>query len=240
MRIVWIAWMVLAVGSTACGGEPDVPPGPAFEGRWVGDLQSGFLPSGSSLVVLELERAVTGEPIVARVVFGEGEPPPPPTDPDVGWPEGIDPLTAATVPVADGFEYEAIGGSRSEDRVLIDLGVTELWAPWCSLQTPIAITAGTDDALCLPNRPWTATPFECHFDEDGANPEEPVDCLKLTLCRRAQVCDCTTTDGCAPSATGVTLYLDVLITGDTAVGSFVWTIEGGAGAGTARVQLTRQ
>lgn len=236
MRITCLA---LALFLASCGGPEGTSGEPSFEGRWMGDLESGLLPSGSSLIVLELDRATTGEPIAARVVFGEGEAPAAPTDPEVGWPAGLDPLADFTVPVADGFEYASSGGARTGDRVRIDLAVTELWAQWCAMQTPYPITAGTDEALCLPNRPWTASPFECHFDEDAGLPQEPVDCLKLTLCRRAPVCDCTT-DGCAASASGITLYLDVLFDGDTATGSFVWSIEGGAGAGTARVQLTRQ
>lgn len=226
-------------------GSPDVdnPGGVVIEGRWVGELESGSLASGSTEVMVEIERARAGQPIVARVTFGAGQPPTAPTDPDVGWPSGIDPLTGS-VPVADGFVYEARGGTLpAAGRVRIQLGITDLWEPWCELQTPYVITAGTEDALCLPNRPWTARTAPetvCVLDADEAgNPETPVDCLKLTLCRRAQVCDCTASGGCVPSTTGVTLSLELAVNGNEAVGALTFSVEGTTTAGTARVRLFR-
>jgi hypothetical protein len=228
--------------AAGCGpGDPDAGTGVAAEGRWIGDLVSGYLPSGSSLVVVEIDEARVGETVVGRIVFGEGTAPsPPPTDPEVGWPAGIDPQMGS-IPVADGFVYESTGGTRTGDQVRMNVGVTALWAPWCELQTPYQIAAGSDESQCLPNRPWTATPFECHLDADETNPELPVDCLKLALCRRTRVCACTTADGCTASPTGLTMYVELLITETTAVGSIVWSSTGGTGGsnGTARVELTR-
>lgn len=230
--------LLLLVAGCGSGGPPGGDPA-VIEGRWTGDLESGTLPSGSSLVVVDVERAQVGEPVVARVVFGEGAAPAAPTDPAVGWPAGIDPETS-DVPVADGFEYASSGGARMGDRVSIDLAVTDLWEPWCALQTPHAIAAGSDQAQCLPNRPWTLTPFECHFDADAENAELPVDCLKLSLCRRTRVCACTTTGGCVPSTTGLTMQLELFVTGDTAVGTILWTSEDpDVGNQVAHVRFTR-
>jgi hypothetical protein len=232
----WLALFAALGGCDASNGEGG---GALIEGRWVGELESGYLLSGSTTVSVEIERARTGEPVVARVTFGEDPPPAAPTDPDVGWPEGLDPFVGA-VPVADGFVYEARDGSRIEDRVRIELGVTELWQPWCELQTPYVIAEGSEEALCLPNRAWTATTFECFFDATETEPQTPVDCLQLTLCRRARVCDCLGSTGCTASQTGMTMALDLTVSGDRAFGAISWMIEDTTSAGTARVQLARR
>lgn len=241
-----LRWALLAclMGSVlGCEEQGGGEGGVALEGRWVGVLESGFLSSGSTAVALEVERARTGEPVAARVVFGEGAPPAAPSDPEVGWPAGLDPLIGA-VPVADGFVYRSRGGMRMANVARIELAVTELWAPWCALQTPYALASGTDEAMCLPNRPWTAdSAFGCQLDEDAPEPAEPVDCLKLTLCRRARVCDCRTPSGCSPSQSGLTMALTLTVDStdsNLAFGALSWNIADTTVAGTARVRLTRQ
>lgn len=211
----------------------------AFEGQWVGVLETGSLPSGSNQVVLEIEAADIGEPVVATLVFGEGSPPGEPTDPEVGWPAGVDPQLDA-VPVADGYVYRSLDGTRTGDTLRVDMAITELWESWCGLQTAHPVGGGSPEAQCLPNRPWDATPFMCSIEGDAENPEMSVDCLKLALCRRTRVCSCTTTGGCVPSSTGLTLEVEVTIDGDEAFGTLRWTSEDrDVGTRTARIHLTR-
>ncbi len=232
-----LSWAAVALAFMCSCGDPD-PGSASFEGLWVGELESGSLPSGSTRVALEIERAEIGEPVVATVVFGDGPPPAEPTDPDVGWPMGVNPQLEA-VPVADGYVYRSLDGTRTGDQLQIDVAVTELWQSWCELQTPYPI-GGTNEAQCLPNRPWDATPFECLIEGDAENPEMTVDCLKLTLCRRTRVCTCTTTDGCVPSTTGLTLEVDVTIDGDEALGTIRWVNEDPEiSTRTARIRLAR-
>jgi hypothetical protein len=237
MRVAEIVSLGSILVMAGCG--PGGPDSTEIEGRWTGELVSGYLPSGSSRVVVDVELARVGEPVMATVVFGEGEAPAPPTDPDVGWPAGIDPQGAG-VPVADGFVYPSLDGTRTGDRIRVDIAVTDLWEPWCALQTPELIADGSDEAQCLPNRPWTTSPFECHLEADAENPDMLVDCLKLTLCRRTRVCACTGTDGCSPSRTGLTMELDLSVTGDTADATILWTSEDrDVGNQSARVHFTR-
>lgn len=239
MRIAALFGLGTLLSIAGCGpGGPDGSV--ALEGTWRGDLETGYLPSGSSLVVVEIERAEVGEPVVARIVFGEGAAPAAPTDPEVGWPAQIDPQMAG-VPVADGFSYASLGGTRTGDRLTIDVAVTDLWAPWCEIQTPHQIASGSDEAQCLPNRPWLAgTAFGCVLPADGDDPEVTVDCLKLTLCRRTRVCACTGADGCMPSRTGLTMRVELTVTGDTAVGNILWTSEDPeVGNQIARIRLQR-
>ncbi len=230
---------LLPLGLIFLMGSCGDPESSTFEGLWVGDLESGTLPSGGAQVALDIEAAEIGEPVVATVVFGDGPPPAEPTDPDVGWPAGVDPQLEA-VPVADGFAYRSLDGTRTGDRLQIEVAVTELWESWCALQTPYPVGDGSPEAQCLPNRPWDASPFGCVIQGDADNPEMPVDCLKLTLCRRTRVCSCTTTDGCVSSITGLTLEIDVTIDGDEAIGTIRWVSEDPElSARTARVRLTR-
>lgn len=248
MRTLSIVVALLLAGAVPCvagcetSGGPDDPDDPVvIEGRWVGELESGFTPMGQTTLVLDVTSGAPGEPIVATIVFGEGEPPAAPTDPDVGWPAHIDPLRDGELPVAEGLTYAITSGTRTGDRVRFEIPVTELWAPWCEIQTPYQTLPGSDEAQCLPNREWTATPFDCHFNADARDPETPVECLKLTLCRRANVCDCTIADGgsCVPSSDGLTMYLEAMFRTDTATGTVAWGGDGMA-AGTTRVTLTRE
>jgi hypothetical protein len=239
MRIVALGCLGSFLMVAGCVGTEPPDDTIVIEGRWAGELETGYLPSGSSRVVVDVEHAAVGEPVVASVIFGEGGPPPPPTDPETGWPVGIDPQLDAT-PVADGFVYPSLDGTRTGSRISVDLAVTDLWAPWCALQTPHLVAESSDEAQCLPNRPWTASPFECYVEGEGDDPDALVDCLKLTLCRRTRVCECTGADGCSPSRTGLTMRLELTIDGDTAMGTILWTSEDlDVGSQTARVRLTR-
>ncbi len=238
MRIVELVTLGSFLAITGCGPS-NMASGPVLEGQWVGELTTGYLPSGSSRVVVNIEQAQVGEPVMATIVFGDGAPPAAPTDPDVGWPAGIDP-EAAAIPVADGFVYDSLRGTRTGGLLQIHVAVTDLWAPWCAMQMPYLIAQGSDEAQCLPNRPWTTSPFECHVQGDMQHPDMLVDCLKLSLCRQTRVCTCTGTDGCSPSRTGLTMEVDLTFSGDTAQGVILWTSEDrDVGNQSAHVQLTR-
>lgn len=239
MRIVELGWLGSFLVLAGCVGTEPPADTVEIEGRWTGALQTGYLPSGSSRIVVDVEHAMIGEPVVASVTFGEGGPPAPPTDPEVGWPAGIDPQLDAA-PVADGFVYSSLDGTRTGSRISVELAVTDLWAPWCALQTPHRVAESSDEAQCLPNHPWNASPFECYLEGEGDDPDTPVDCLKLTLCRRTRVCSCTASAGCSPSRTGLTMRLDLTIDGDTAEGAIIWTSEDlDVGSQMVRVSLTR-
>jgi hypothetical protein len=78
----------------------------SFIGRWIGEAEEplGFdasgarppvyrFPSGSTQIVLDLrandDPAGAPASVIGTIVFGDGEPPLPPTDPDVGYPPGV-------------------------------------------------------------------------------------------------------------------------------------------------------
>jgi hypothetical protein len=163
----------LSVGES---GEPFVSPSNEFVGRWVGSAQEPLafsddgvttpyqFPSGSPRI--ELALALDDESqLVGRIVFGAGEPPAPPVDPEAGYPVGVaysallgyeitDPVVGAinlhdvrsNLPPFEGFEYRVqlsgaiwVGESGYEvpDGVaLLTFNAFEPIAPWCELQTP--------------------------------------------------------------------------------------------------------
>lgn len=159
-----------------------------FAGRWVGiaddqlavDLGPGEsaptyrFPSGGTNIVLDLEfrdNPNVFPNVSGTISFGSGEPPPPPTDPNVGYPVGLsysellsyeeDPSfdtygDGQTLPPLEGFVYSiseiGFGDSPLEDladgvmRLIYSTG--EYLEPWCALQTPVP--DGSGGFACLP------------------------------------------------------------------------------------------
>src|SRR5688572_7285008 len=76
--------------------EPFFTDSAAFAGLWIGRAESPLasegsdgiyhFPSGSTRILLDLRDPLVYE---GTLIFGEGEVPPPPTDPDVGYPVGV-------------------------------------------------------------------------------------------------------------------------------------------------------
>jgi hypothetical protein len=148
-----------------------------FTGRWVGVADDALalgvapgesapayrFPSGATSIVLELEfldNPNVFPNLTGTITFGSGEPPPPPSDPNVGYPVGLsyaellsyDPAEAASVfgdtrvlPPLEGFEYfisqTAFLDTRLEELadgvILLRYSTGEYLEPWCELQTPV-------------------------------------------------------------------------------------------------------
>jgi hypothetical protein len=152
------------LGNTADNLEADQPLATLqdFAGAWVGEAEDPLalvsgdepsiyrFPSGSSQIRLEL---APGQP--GTISFGAAEPPPPPTNFDVGYPEGLnylsDALFEATVlPPVEGFRYtleaqygimllpaEYIDDLSVQDGVLrLYYRQNEVFREWCSTQVP--------------------------------------------------------------------------------------------------------
>jgi len=94
-----------------------------FVGSWTGHAEDALggvnpdgalptyaFPSGSARILLEVSGP---DQVVAQLTFGEGEPPPPPSDPNLGSPLDSDDLQSeygaglSAPPPADGFVYSA-------------------------------------------------------------------------------------------------------------------------------------
>jgi hypothetical protein len=145
-----------------------------FVGRWVGTAEDPLalgaggtytFPSGSSRFTLDISVTFSEElqqdVFDARLTFGEGEPPAPPTDPDAGYPVGVsyldllryddeDPFAGTNpdlrLPPFEGFGYrgellagvdeEGAGIGLPDGALTLAFGTSEPLAPWCRLQTP--------------------------------------------------------------------------------------------------------
>lgn len=146
-----------------------------FVGKWVGSAQEPLaltadgstppyrFPSGSTRIELEVTRSATTG-LTGHLVFGSGEPPAPPLDPDAGYPVGVgyDQLlgysddaqyagfvaTGVVLPPFEGFAYTVdlyLVVSQQDGAFQIGDGVAgfafssnEPLGSWCELQTPYA------------------------------------------------------------------------------------------------------
>lgn len=161
-----------------------------FAGRWIGiaddvlalgvatgeSLPPYRFPSGSSSIVLDLQ--FIDDPsffpdLEGTITFGAGEPPPPPTDPSVGYPVGLSYADLYTyepeasggrfgdpspLPPLEGFVYRIQQTSFLDDRTPLDsvpdgvlllrYSTGEYLNAWCELQTPVP--DGDGGYACLP------------------------------------------------------------------------------------------
>jgi hypothetical protein len=198
-----------------------------FAGRWIGQAEEPLaleqpgasspvyrFPSGSSQIVLELDWEDDPDSfpgLTGTIVFGAGAAPPPPTDPDVGYPVGLSyvdllayspdadvtnvMLDGAALPPLEGFTYSISNvGSFAERRQEDDFdyaadGVTRLayvtseyLEPWCTLQTPAS--DGQGGYYCLPQTfgNFTDEAGQCVLRSSQLDQGAPVDCDKMFLC----------------------------------------------------------
>ncbi len=161
-----------------------------FVGRWIGEATDPLalsaspnepapvyeFPSGATSFVLDIAQTldVNGEPtLTGTLTFGVGQAPPPATDPDLGYPVGLnyEPLISYGptlfpgkfqdydhhLPVFEGFAYtfhvpyfggegEAPDGSGpgiADGVIQLVYTTSEFVGSWCELQTPHARRDGT-------------------------------------------------------------------------------------------------
>ena len=95
------------------------------------------------------------------------------------------------------------------------VGLSELWNGWCTLQTPISTSIGYG---CVPNVATGSANGSCFLSHPGGEPE-PVDCLKLVLCRMANVCACNAQECVASRESYTYVEADLHFAGDDAWGT---------------------
>jgi hypothetical protein len=194
------------------GGAGAIPPWPSdancqsgvqlpIVGVWDGYVENLAFASGSDAVHVTITAANDTE-VCGHVAWGQGVPPPPPTDPNVGYPPSFVDASrnggAAGAPgfeVAEGFPMTVLNGHATSARVQFQVAQKEFWRAWCEMQTPYPAQARGDLYLCVPNIGWTGVPNGCALSNG-----QPIDCAKLELCNR-QICACTAS-GCTVSPAG--------------------------------------
>jgi hypothetical protein len=218
-----------------------------FDGVWIGEaddplaLAAGAdddpppyrFPSGSTRIRLEMGS------LDSRITFGEGEPPPPAADPNVGYPPDPD-FGAADFdrgaqdrsmrPPVEGFSYAAgpfyaerdvgidgfeaalaffVEGRLLDGKLDLSFALTEVFGSWCALQVAGSCPGVGQIA-------WNTETNECSFGDDFT----PIDCHKLALCA-SQVCSCPE-DGspCWPTGENQSANLTIRLSDDGLVGVF--------------------
>ncbi len=208
---------------------------PGLVGTWTGYLAGTPAVVKSNAVTLVLGN---GSP-VGSVVVGEGMPPPPPTDPDLGYPADF-PLGgggATGTQIYEGFAYSLLSGDLSDPHVQLSGSTYELWKQWCPMQTSYA--RGSATCGCLPNLGFALSP-PCRLIDGFSGDSWPVDCGKAELCMMTKPCECSS-NGCAASFVP-NISLDLHHQGDQLIGTLAGTFANAEGAwsGTWSVSLARQ
>ena len=191
---------------------------------WTGYIENFKFPSGSDAVKISFAvEAGTGQ-VIGTVIFGNGTPPPPPTDPNVGYPPGYIAGFPAASFVQEGYGYTVRNGTLAGSRLKVGVRLVELWTGWCALQTPV-----DSSGFCVHNNPATGQ-------------DEPIDCAKLRLCEFDMVCRCDASAGtCAVTIDGdyndISFDVTVDVTAVRADGSVVGNL--GDANGNYNVHFTK-
>jgi hypothetical protein len=203
----------LVPGPTTWTGYVDDSDNPDFE-----------FPSGSNAIRLTLAVDAYGQ-VTGMVWLGNGPPPPPATDPDVGYPP--EPWVRSNQYGelsnywAEGFGYSMTNGTLSRDRLQFSIDNQELWSGWCALQ-PTAWA--NDGGSFLPNWDSTSTilangqPY-CYQTNPANNQVVVRDCGKLALWSSG-VCTCSTSScDYEPSSSDSMAIFDLALSNGAAAGS---------------------
>jgi hypothetical protein len=194
---------------------------------WTGYIESYQFPSGSDAVKIAFASDAAGN-LIGTVTLGRGTPPPPPTNPNVGYPADLlgspQDLTSARSYIAEGFSYSMRAGTIAGARLRFAVGTWELWTDWCTLQTPAPPSGPCQDPVCktacIPNTGYMSGPNGCGLFNPATNQYEPIDCGKLALCGLAAACLCVPS-GCAVNDDGNQISFDLTITNGVASGTVI-------------------
>jgi len=180
-----------ATSSQAVDVEPLGPLGPVES--WTGWIENFTFKSGSDAITFSLAFDPNGR-IAGQVVFGNGTPPPPATDPNAGYPD--DKAMGPVFPI-EGFAYTMVDGSITSNRIRFTVREHEPWTGWCALQTPPSdVSSGNTGCVLAGNGGADPANDLCLVWPAGQKFDAPVkvDCGKFFLCTSG-VCFCSPT-GC--------------------------------------------
>jgi hypothetical protein len=186
---------------TASSGSGGASGGVAPLVTYTGYVESFMFMSGADTFTLKLAFGADGT-VTGTATFGDGAAPPPPTDPNVGYPANLSDVQVrnfGTHPY-EGFVYTIVGGTSDNGRVRFSVDSGELWKAWCELQTPVPYSCcegstETVEYYCVPNVGYAQRfgdgGVSCDLSGDGGM---PVDCGKAFLCQpNSRTCTCTAT-----------------------------------------------
>jgi hypothetical protein len=177
---------------------------------WTGYVENYQFPSGSDVIKLAYTYDSAGQ-VTGSVVFGDGVPPAPATDPNVGYPPGLGMEPFSYAPT-EGFSFSIPSGTLASNRLRFGIEVFELWDGWCKLQP-----APSDDSnLCVPSWSGGYNAGACYMTSP-AGKYVTIDCGKFSLCFMNRVCTCSPVGCIVPP--GPDVRFDMFVTDGTASGS---------------------
>lgn len=187
-------------------------------------MESPLFGSGSDQVELHLGADGNG-----TIRFGDASAPPlpPVTDPNVVYlPNDHSFLNLPDLSyVYEGVLYSIQNVSLTKLRLRFTVDNTEVWSPWCKLQTPYVGSLDPNSYYCLPNEITFGVDSECFYSESKAQ----VDCAKFGFCVEERGCSCDA-NGCTKAPSRVSS--DMVHNGDRLDGS----IPAGNGAGGVHLE----
>jgi len=187
-------------------------------GVWEGYIENFRFASGSDAIHLAVTSATSAQ-ACGKVTLGKGTPPPPPTDPEVGYPPGYlanGPFSVSeffTIDRTEGFPLSIVAGAADSARFKFGADWHEFWQAWCALQPPQAFEDNSGFG-CIGAMGGSTSDQGCASQIGGQL--VPLDCGKLQLCL-GNMCKCTMTS-CRVERTSRWAF-DLRITDDQAAGS---------------------
>jgi hypothetical protein len=194
---------------------------------WIGHFADHQLPNGSDELMMALAFAADGT-VTGSLLLGSGSVLQPPTDPNVGYPPGMQFSSGLTF--VEGFPYTILDGIMMDSRLTFHVAQNEVWTAWCALQTSYLQQRGSDSGLpgastdfygCLRLGPIGGTfgvsPEGCFAFDPNTMQRTAVDCGKFELCPSA--CECSETGCRVRTSPNPDLSLDLVLAGTSADGS---------------------
>jgi len=211
-------------GGTGTSAEAG-PLGPSES--WTGYVEQYSFPSGSDVIKLTFSTDDHGA-VVGAIVLGQGTPPAPATNPDVGYPpdflHAAQTMSIDGIYISEGYAYPFDRGTFDGQRLQFKADLAQLWSGWCALQVSPAAGYGpcfmilsgqggsivsADLSMCTVTNPF------------GPGPMLQPDCGEWLLCqgddRSRSVCSCTAS-GCAANSS-MNAVFDLFMTSKTMSGS---------------------
>jgi hypothetical protein len=215
------AIIIAGYGSETAVTKPiDTSPVTGPTQSWTGYVENFKFGSGSDRIKLSFAIDGAGE-VLGTVTFGNGMAPPPATDPNVGYPPGMETTQTMPAEYLEGPAYGIKTGSLAANRLRFTIDMVDLWSDWCKLQTPPV--DGSD--LCVPNWGGESLPGHtvCYLYSPSGD-KVPIDCVKWDLCFMSRICKCSPA-GCAVNyeESGYKLSFDVFLANGTGSGSMTGT-----------------
>lgn len=198
-------------GANSDGGSASTTSPNVLDGNWAGYIESFQLASGSDSVAFTL--TTNAGVVTGTVTYGDGPQPPAPTDPNGVYPptyvnsQQSGPNLGGTLApqnYIEGFHFTIAGGTTDGSRVRFGTQSTELFKPWCELQTQTWSEGnnGAPPYACLPNWGFQSDAASCSSTNPAdASQTITYPCEKLALCEGASVCTCDASSCDVPTTT---------------------------------------